>query len=105
MAPTGLVLALGDHVHGGLLGRRAGTVDADVEGERVALAVPVGTLVRGDQPARALGTDLTVVDVLDDLGVGVGLGLLLRDALVEGLALALLGGGVAEALARRPRLR
>src|SRR3954470_17767055 len=50
----GLRSVLGlDHVHGRLLGARAGTVDADVLGDLVLLRVLTEALVGSNEPARA----------------------------------------------------
>jgi len=74
-------------VHRGLFGAGARAVDAGVVGEHLGVLVLAGALVGRDQPSGTGVPDLAVVEVLDVLlGVRVGVGLLLRDPLVEGLA-------------------
>src|SRR4051812_26963452 len=76
-----------DDVHGGLLGARRRTVDADVLGDQVLLLVRTEPLILGDQSARPSGADLTthVLRRLRGRLVGVGLRLLLGQPLVESL--------------------
>ena len=84
-----------------LLRGGCGAVDADVVAHEVLLGVLAQALVGVDEPSGALVPDLAVVEVLGrDLGVGVGLGLLLDHALVERLTGGLLVGRVAVALGR-----
>ena len=72
VAPTGRVSRVADvglvvdDVDGGLLGARAGAVDADVLADQVLLLVGAEALVLVDQPAGALGADLAA----DVLGLG-----------------------------------
>ena len=80
-------------MHGGLLGRGRGAVDADVVGGELVGAA------RRDQPAGPTVTDLVVHGELGGVVVRVRLGLLLADPLVDGLAVLLLPGRVAVALA------
>ena len=63
-------------MHGGLLGRRGGVVDADVVADQVLLLVLAEALVGVDQPAGALVADLAVVRE-SSIGV-VGLGVRVR---------------------------
>ena len=92
---------------GGLLGARTRAVDADVLTDHVLLLVGADPLVLVDEPSGAQVADLAgdVLDVAVRLLVGVRLRLLLRDALVEGLAELLLERRVAVALGDRPLLR
>jgi hypothetical protein len=119
-------------VHGRLLGGRAAAVDPDVGGDQVLLLVRVGALVLGYQPAGpgvgavvqeqavyvlvARVVVLVVVVlfflflllVFAQFGFGEVQGvvrLLLGQQLVQGLALGLLVGGVAEPDPGRPPLR
>jgi hypothetical protein len=96
-----------DHVHGGLLGRRGAVVDADVGAERLVVLVGAEALVLGDQAARTRVLVVAAAGQLVLVGVGVVLvgadvGLLLGEALVEGLALRLLGRRGAEPVGARP---
>src|SRR6476469_2363979 len=73
-----------DHVHRGLLGRGAGTVDADVAAPHLGLLVLVGALVRVDQPAGPAVAHLSVVEELVLLARGVRVLLVVLERVVEG---------------------
>ena len=95
-------------MYGGFFRRGCRPVDADVVGDHVLLGVLAEPLVEVDQAAGALVADLAVVEVLVGvlpalgLQVRIGLGLLLRDPLVERLARSLFVRRVAEPLPGRP---
>ena len=84
---------------------RARTVDADVLTDELRVNVFAKSLVGSNQAPRALSADLAVVEILTvGLGVWVHVRLLLRDALIEVLALPRLVGGRTESFAGRPLL-
>src|SRR3954452_24769284 len=93
----------------GLLGRGGCPVYADVVGDQVGLGVRVHAFVLGDEAAGAAVTHLAVVHDVEVLGlrldIGVRLGDLLGEPLVERLTLLLLEWCVAVPLPRRPLLR
>jgi hypothetical protein len=93
-------------VDGGLLGARAGPVDAHVLADEVALLIGPDAGVLVHQPAGTLGADLPadVLGLEGGLLVGVRLRLLLGEPLVEGLPQLLLEGRVAVTLGDRPLL-
>src|SRR3546814_6802085 len=84
-----------DLVHGGLLGRGAGAVDAGVLGNELGRDVLPQALVRGDETTGAFVADLSGDRSVEHLGVALGVHLLedvrllLGQALIEGLALDL----------------
>src|SRR3954464_14424394 len=96
---------------GGLLRAGCGSVDADVRGEQLPLAVLVRALVRLDKAPGPRGTYLRCRVVLLDLersfglGVRVRLGDLLSEGLVEGLPQLFLERSVAVSHPGRPLLR
>jgi hypothetical protein len=126
-----VVVVLLDDVHRRFLRGRRAAVDPDVAGDQVLLLVRMGAFILGHQPAgprvRAVVEQQAVhvlvpgvvvlVEVLDVLGrfvvkaqgvlqllLGV-VRLLLGQQLVQGLACALLGGGIAIPDPGRPPLR
>src|SRR4029077_20067109 len=117
-----VVVVFLDDVHGRLLRGRAAGVDPDVPRDQVFLLVRMGALVLGHQPAgpgigavvqeqavHVLVPGVVVLEVLVLVVIVVevedGVGLLLGQQLIQGLALGLLGGGVAESDPGRPPLR
>src|SRR5271165_3541924 len=108
------------HVDRRLLGAGGPAVDADVGGDEIGLAVWMGALVLGDQPARPgiravveqepveiLVGLLVVLVVFGQVVVDVerGVRLLLGEQLIEGLARGLLVGRGPELDPGRPPLR
>ena len=118
-----VVVVLLDDVHGRFLRGRGAAVDPDIGGDQVLLLVGMGALVLGHQPASRVRAvveqqavhvlvpgvvvpgdvpGLFVVFVVEVQGV---VRLFLGQQLIQGLAFALLGGGVAVPDPGRPPLR
>ncbi len=120
-----VVVVFLDDVHGRLLCGRAAAVDADVARDQVLLLIRMGALVLGHQPGPGVGAVVqeqavhvlvprlvVVLDVLEVLVLVVilvevedGVGFFFGQQLIQGLALGLLVGGVAEPDPGRPPLR
>src|SRR5690606_4314427 len=82
---------LGDDVDGGLLGTRGGAVDAHVLAQELGRVVVAVAAVGLDEATGPGIADLAVVEVLlAPLAVGIDVGDLLLEPLLEGLALTLL---------------